>query len=372
MSNTLEDITKCIKENIDEIDKIDNNDPIMIYIGVGTYAGLMTHRDDGNHYLDPTNYHQYPPFIKELKKKNPTLHLHIVLIDPIQENPPYMTKDNNYTENKFYEESPDKYVSYDQYIHIYVLRKSVKIGDIYYNSNNSCINIEEDLNSFNDYCIKNNISLLYHDYTGRSMKVTAEYFDEKIGDNIDKIVYGLGIRADYGCYFDLTTPISHYPYSIHRGVKRNQLVFINLYKFINNREFYKIIQSMNNNSLNKEDKFIINEHFEEYTQLVKKYFKNNILNSLRMIYQIDQNIDNLKNFNENFFLNFKPNLSQEFLILYKTKKFKELFEELIKYYSIELDAYIQIKKFDISGYEMLKIITLDSDPYKWYNEFKWI
>ena len=39
--------------------------PIMIYVGIGTFAGLMTN-DDGIMYLEDKNYHQFPPCIQKI------------------------------------------------------------------------------------------------------------------------------------------------------------------------------------------------------------------------------------------------------------------------------------------------------------------
>ena len=48
---------------------------------------------NNNGILEPQNYHQYPPFLQHLKNKIVDLNLFIVLIDPMQEQPPYMVAD---------------------------------------------------------------------------------------------------------------------------------------------------------------------------------------------------------------------------------------------------------------------------------------
>ena len=73
----------------DEIQKVAPHEPVFIYIGVGTMAGLRN--SDGT--LAEENYHQYPPFVKELRNRIPCLNTFIVLIDPLQENPPYLLRD---------------------------------------------------------------------------------------------------------------------------------------------------------------------------------------------------------------------------------------------------------------------------------------
>ena len=72
-----------------EIIQLPPNQPVFIYVGVGTAAGLV----NAEGILEPPNYHQFPPFLQDLRNRIPNLNLFIVLIDPNQENPPYMVRD---------------------------------------------------------------------------------------------------------------------------------------------------------------------------------------------------------------------------------------------------------------------------------------
>lgn len=365
MSHTFNSIILNIKENISDIPA---RDPVLIYIGVGTYAGLMTTAEDGTRFLEPKNYHQYPPFLKELKETIPNLHLQIVLIDPIQENPPYMITDKNYTREEFYETRPDSFISYDGYINLHILRQPVTIGELFPCSIESCMNIADGLHELNQFCIKNEISLFFHDYTGRNMKLIAEYFDRTLREHIDKIVYGFGARADFGCYFDLTAPVSRYPFYIERGTSRYFLRFVNLYKFINSRQFYQIEENIHGKNLSQPNQLILKEHIDEFTRTLKINVLNNMIYSLRMIYRLDKG--NGVDFNEKFFSRFEERVCEEFTALYRAKQFSKLFQVLLEFYSNEMDIYARLQNFDVSGYEILQIITSNPDPYKWCNELK--
>jgi hypothetical protein len=370
MSQTFNSIIQNIKDNISDIPL---REPNLIYIGVGTFAGLMTVKYDKDNkeesrFLEPMNYHQYPPFLKELKHTNPNLHLQIVLIDPMQENPPYMVNDTKYTNDEFYEETENKFVSYDGRIHLYVLRQSVTIGKIFQHSIDSCIDISDELHDLNQFCIQSDISLLCHDYTGRNMKLIAEYFDKTLGENIDKIVYGFGARADFGCYFDLTKPVARYPFRIERGNVRYFLRFANLYKFIRTRQFNAIEENNKEGRMSRQEQLILREHLDEFFRTIKSNVLNNMMYSLRTVYHINKGI--LSDLNENLFSRFEPAIMDEFIMLYRTKQFSRLFEALLEYYSDEMDIYAKLQHFDVSGYEMLKIITSNPDPYKWCDELK--
>ena len=138
MSHTFKNFTQIIHSVIADIsENIPKREPVLIYIGIGTFAGLLSFKndDEGNpthiSFLEEKNYHQYPPFIRHLKQTVPNLHLYIILIDPMQENPLYLLGDREYTHDEFYEESPDKYTSFDGMIQINVLRRGVNITGAY-------------------------------------------------------------------------------------------------------------------------------------------------------------------------------------------------------------------------------------------------
>ena len=127
MFPTLYSIIKNIEEDILDIPE---NAPILIYIGVGTFAGLITIDNNNLRILEDCNYHQYPSFIRNMKNEIPNLHLYIILIDPIQENPPYMITDKRIQEDFYQTDNEDKFKSIDNRITTYVLRKTV-ITDVY-------------------------------------------------------------------------------------------------------------------------------------------------------------------------------------------------------------------------------------------------
>ena len=54
--------------------------------------------------------------------------------------------------------------------------------------------------------------------------------------------------------------------------------------------------------------------------------------------------------------------------LYKEKDYDLLFELLFNYSAGELDLLAQLKDMDMSGEDLLTFITLNEDPYKWYND----
>ena len=244
----LSTITADIKARITTIPL---NEPVFIYIGVGTYAGLKN--KDG--ILEPQNYHQYPPFLQSLKNKIADLNLFIVLIDPMQEQPPYLMGDkglllnnnnNNsatasaiapttsaHVTNKIANAAPAPTASgiaacaapaptasgiaacaapapTASGIAVFSLLQKVYTDP--YECYGDSTNITADLRDINKYAMEENITLLYHDFTGRRNSLLAEYFDPELKSHLDHIVYGMSARQDHGCYFDLSEASAYFPW----------------------------------------------------------------------------------------------------------------------------------------------------------------
>ena len=58
---------------------------------------------------------------------------------------------------------------------------------------------------------------------------------------------------------------------------------------------------------------------------------------------------------------------QMFIDLYTEKEYDLLYELLFNYSANDLDGLAKLKGMDMTGEEILNFITLDENPYKWYN-----
>lgn len=323
----------------------------LIYFGVGTAAGLR--EPDGT--LLPKNYHQYPPFLQDLKNTIPDLQLHIILIDPRQEDPPYMVQHNNLQDNS---------------ITIYTLRTDV-YSEPYkeYNHDNGQ-DITSLLRDLNEYVMQNNIAFLYHDFTGKNNKLLAEFFDEELGEHLDHVIYGLSLREDHGCYFDLTEPCSYHPYYL---TATGQLKFYNLYYYTINNKIHllqpdivgKYIASNNNNQ------HIIAAHNRQIQEIIRKEVLNVILQALRVVFRlITEELQPEEADKDLTFIYFPPNKRLICLALYKEKNYTELYTYLLTEFGKKIDVFANLKGLDLTGREILEFITLDDDPFMWYNNVR--
>jgi hypothetical protein len=354
-----------IKDIERDISNIPIESPILIYIGVGTFAGLMTMDDNNQRILEDSNYHQYPLFIRDMKNKIPNLQLYIILIDPIQENPPYMITDRNLHEQFYQTENEDKFKSIDNRITTYVFRKNVTM-DIYNSREEDyIINITRDLEYLNKMCIENTLSLLYHDYSGRQVNYLAEYFDSQLNMYLDRIIYGFNSRQDTGCYFDLTT--STIPYRLKHNRQRTTIKFYNVFKYLETKKYYKIDASV----VKYDGKFkniILNQ---------KQFIIDNIctdlntygLATMRVIYK-KMNGDDEIIIHDYHFNYIKGKEKEQILKLLEQKEYNKIYDILFEYYSKYFKTICCLKNYDLTGKELLQIITSNPNPYLWISEMK--
>ena len=333
----------------------------IIYIGIGTAAGLR--EPDGA--LLPKNYHQYPPFIQDLKNSGPTISLAVLLIDPNQENPPYMVEDkglvpkdtphnnNNYT---------DIYTSPDETLTLYTLRANV-YADVFQRYDDTYINITDHLRVLNAYAMANNVLFICHDFTGRRNQLLAEYFDDELRDHLDHIVYGLGLREDFGCYFDLTDPCSYHPY-YRTGVGAIKL--FNAYYYIVNDKL-----SMMRSDTMRSDSMLINKHIEKLLTLVKQELHNVVLQALRVVFRLIVG-EAVKEFDKDAtdYRYFSPDKRARCLQLYNERNYGDLYDYLLTAFGKKLDIVSTVKGLDMTGREILEFITMGDDPFKWYDNVK--
>ena len=363
MFPTLYSIIKNIEEDILDIPE---NAPILIYIGVGTFAGLITIDNNNLRILEDCNYHQYPSFIRNMKNEIPNLHLYIILIDPIQENPPYMITDKRIQEDFYQTDNEDKFKSIDNRITTYVLRKTV-ITDVYkYNvHDDQILNITKDLEYLNQICIEKVYSLLYHDYSGRQVNYLAEHFDSQLNSYLDRIIYGFNSRQDTGCYFDLNN--STIPYRLKNNRERISIKFYNVFKYLQTKKYYKIDMSVDNYE-RKFKNIILNQK-----QLIIDNICTDLntygLATMRVIHKKINGDDDLV-IHDYHFNYIKGKVKEQILELLKHEDYNKIYHILTKYFSKYFQIICSLKNYDLNGEELLQIITSNPNPYLWISEMK--
>lgn len=356
MQEELERIYDSIKEEIQNLNK---NVPVIVYTGVGTFAGLKNE----NGILEPQNYHQFPPFLQELCRVIPKLQLYSVLIDPIQENPPYLTRDFPLTNS-----APDTYRN--NQMTVYVWRQRVYTQP--HAPIEDAVDITQVLHELNTFAVQESVSTLYHNFTGVRNHMLAEYFDPQLQSELDHIIYGLSMRRDHGCYFDLAELSSYLPYRVQdggNGQARTQVQFYNYYKYLVNWNF----------SMADREKTLfpiymqaaIEAQKDEIVEEQKQHLKINILSTLRQVYQRKHETHDgvAEPLHPYLNLDYLPMAIKERVQSYTLRTdYTGLYDFLLCYFGEYLNVLSQLlqPRDDLDGgHELLEQITADPNPYKW-------
>jgi hypothetical protein len=290
--------------------------PALIYYGVGTAAGLRNARGG----LDMENYHQFPRMLQDLKNTIPELQIHVVLMDPEQEYPLYMQNDLSLIEITEF-----CYVSEDSSITVYILRKPVLCSD----EQPDCLNITHDLACMNFYAMWNNLTILYHNFTGKSNQTIAELFDGDIMEHHDHILYGFGNRQDLGCYFNLNDMVLPFRLTAPHG-GRPMVKFYNIYKYTLLKDYARLRAT--------EEKYPANMHC--LIQKQKAQIQSHILEEFR-----------------NF----------SFHHLRVNKDDPETFQNLKKRLSEKIEVLCRLKALPFSGEGLMEQILSEPNIYLWYD-----
>jgi len=353
-----------------EIIKAPSSEPVFIFIGVGTMAGLLN--DDGT--LAQENYHQFPPFVQDLRNRVDNINLFLVLIDPLQENPPYLTRDF-----PVQEVATDHYKNQDRRLQVFVHRKVVYTEPDerkYYDEN--AVNITDILRDLNDFAVANSASLLYHDFTGRRTATLAEYFEHDYANVLDQIVYGMSARVNHGCYFDLSKSNAYFAIkladpkpTVRKGVRACEagrlapvVKMFNYFKFILNAKYEKVSEEIK--TYPDYLHLFIEEQKQNIIHDIRTEFKNVNIATLRQIKKILLNPDDDVDPNIYLYNGFNRYQRDMLLELLHIKEYNLLCEILFNICASQLEVLARLKNMDLSGEEILKFITADPDPYQWY------
>ena len=220
-----------------------NNNPCIVYVGIGTYAGRVEIDENGNKYLSEEHYHQFPLALKELYIKYKNLQIFTILIDPFLEENLFMVNDinlsNSLQENVEWEKTVhntvERYMSMghrSNRLHVYTVRDSVIIQkEETINEDPSAYrytDITENIRMIHKLCLDMNMLYLYHNFTGHSIRSIYDVFADEIKDDLNTIIYGLGNGYIDGCYYDLRPPNAKLAHVMLNDKKRPYLYVYNI------------------------------------------------------------------------------------------------------------------------------------------------
>ena len=360
----MNQIVNSIKKDISELPP---NLPICIYIAVGSAAHMVKKSDDNIKTLEDLYYHQYPKCIETINNTIPDMITFHILIDPSLESPPFMTIDKTklsdfYSHEDILHSKNDVYHSIDNRHIVYPLRQPVTMAC--YQSNES-IDITDELDSLNQLAKSESLLLVYHDFTGRSVRPLAEYFNHTISSNLDHIIYGIGSRGDYGCYIDLVHRTNQFAFRLEKNERREVVKVFNIYCIVqNNLDLDNIVSRYSFEHID-----IITSTVESVLLDTIDLFANKIFYYMRVVSHLIKNkmkIEELSSYQVEQILEIVPNDKHIFI----DGNYSLFFNKLIEFYSQYLNIIIYIKKLPTDNITLMHSIISEPNEYMWVSRLK--
>lgn len=362
-----------------------------IYISIGSSASTVS-KDalTGNWTISNGNNQQFPPFLKNLKRLSPSIPIHIILIDPNLENPPFIVwdgTDNNtkpssaWLKSDIYQKfNIEHYENIKDNINVYVLRKYVVYdpyeNNDYYNGVNA-INISLFLTLLDMESIEQNWFTVVNDFSGIIMSKVALVHDQilktKDKNHLDHIIYGLGARKDGGCNFDLTQPECDFVYNITSdGIK----VFNPFCSTCHDNDMLQSLKYLADmpdaNEKHRNDYLIAITQIGEFIKYKRRIILYEIMTLVRQFGKLIKHPDQIDKNSicpDNLYIKitYGINLHE----LYKDNRYSDIFYHCINILKEELKEHIYVIYGKNTNEIVEKIVLnmiLTSDPYQWYNQ----
>ena len=339
--------------------------PFIIYVGIGTAAGTFTMIDDEK-IVTPDNYHQYPQVLRDMENQLGGVKKHIILIDGMLENPPHITQDLHNGFN-FRKVSDTHYVDDINQIYLHIIRQYATHDALtgVFHDQPDTLNITSDLTDLIESCKEHSINMIYHDFSGRPTLPIYSYYENMIGDKHDRIIIGLGAQGDFGCYVDLTSPITSFAMNLSRvdGERHYLKICSPRYYLKNGKSIDHAVRdypNCNKDMLHEQFTRICKDKFDE---LVSKVFY-----KLRFLKQLHMKGDLT---NEELCRMFGDHLGVTISQRIQEGNYDVGFIEALEFYGPQYDSLCIQNKLQISGVDLLYQITSNAkDEYNWAVELR--
>ncbi len=182
----------------------------------------------------------------------------------------------------------------------------------------------------------------------------------------------MSAREDHGCFFDLTQPTAYFPYKLDYQENRRPLIkMFNYYYYILSKRYDESEEGLQTYPEDMRQLALVQK--EQIIGILRTNFKNINLSVLRQVrkVQLDQAQAANADYSKYLFRDLPKFYREMFMELYKEKDYDLLCELMFNYTASELNILAQLKCMDMSGEELLTFITfitLNEDPYKWFND----
>lgn len=366
-----------LHECLDSIDHM--SEPYAtIFVSIGSAAHTKIYDVTKDEWCLPEKTNQqHPVFLKNLQNKHPYVPIHIFLIDPELESPPFIianhaNKSSEWTDVQINSEwvadsrIDDVFHNVAKNIHVYCFRNYVS----YFGNDNICIGFSSvNIESFIDVLVMRSIDkhwlTIFHDFSGKSCQNVASLYDSRLGKHMEHIIFGLAARNDGGCYIDLEDPVCNFYYSVD---SYGRPIVFNPYLY--GDELHKLIKYIDELKIHEspDDVECVIKQTKIYIQMKKEMLWTcvGILRRIKMI-QTDKHI--MLTSHELTYIKKKYNSPFDDLLI--KKDYDQLFDIILKVVYTEIIILFSIfnhdKSFNVTSTakHIIDTIIAEHDPYKW-------
>lgn len=341
---------------------------VTIYVAIGSSAEPALIHDINNNTwsIPPEREQQFPPFLRTLKQSFPFDPLHIILVDPNLENPPFIICNSNRIIGDDWNftvvDNIPTYHNDITNITVYCVSNNVE----YFSKNCINDNIYDFFENLNELAIKNNWLVIVQDYCGNNIDHLNSYFGENLDNHKNHIVYGIGVGFDGGCFINLTLPLCNFVFE-HDG---DGIKVFNPYYYNDATILVNIVESLKFEGDSYE---IVKNQSYLFIDKHRKFIHAKLLTLLRHIYILksdytDHNIsiDSTDNIVIDNYISKKYNI--HIVKMFIEKKYEEAFEKLLIVITNELIIFFKSIHNDNAEKfvnDVIKEILNETDFYKW-------
>lgn len=279
MQDTLQHLYKILN-----VIESNNCSFLTIYVAIGSAANCtIQDQITGNWTLDPKSEQQFPPFLKKLKEHFTVSPIHIILIDPVLENPPFIVCNNKKQLNQSWKKiqcDESFYYFRDEItnVNVYPINNYVHyINYINFHGDENSTNIRSFFDTLNNKSILYNWFIVAQDYCGRNIGELGEIYDKMLTGHMNHIIYGIGARLDGGCFIDITLPICNFVYQINR----NGISVFNPFNFNEIEQLYSTINSLK--CIDNDDYIVAKSQVDSFIDEKVTMLSSNIIGTIRQV-----------------------------------------------------------------------------------------
>ena len=378
-SGAQKDYSRDISRLFQHLEKIlsQGQKRVTIYVAIASAAHMARKNPITSLWsIEPQYEQQFPIFISSLKEYCPIDPVHIFLIDPALEDPPFVVCDVNREVNKCWIKcemfGTTMYVDEITNVHVYPMKFPVTYPGDKFNAENSA-DITYFLHTLNMTAIKNDWLVIIQDYSGRNISVVGDYFESELQGHHDHIIYGIAAGSDGGCYIDLTSPACNFVYQ----VMENYIKVVTIKCYANNfLEFVEMMNSLGSPQDKNREYEILRAQAMIYLEDKRALINNEIMSLLRQtkalsVGSMEESSMCIDDYTSKK-IKSKWKIDVKEMIRYK--KYDDLFHAILGILELELENFVSVihkkelyrtTKMIIS--EIIGEMLSKGDPYKWYD-----